>query len=214
MIARQGHTYIGGASVPFIVSHAMIKDGAQNLGFDQVVVTDREDFPLSFLPPIPPGTQDDWDTIVIGRRVAPDGDVSVPDGVRWLVDVTPALPASPPAAQSMPSPQVPPTDLQPSWAAAVFPERDVPSVGAPFTPIPDIKMPLIVGIGVIGGLFFGKKAVDHLFREGMTWEEKKNILIFSGTILGIYAAVNLLGLDEKWFEPEKWPGIVEEHVQP
>ena len=94
------------------------------------------------------------------------------------------------------------------------PERKVSPVGPPVVPIPDVRMPLIVGMGVIGGLFFGWQAVDHLFREGMTWEEKKNILIFSGTILGIYAAVNLFDLDEKWFEPSEWPGIVEEHVQP
>ena len=95
-----------------------------------------------------------------------------------------------------------------------FPERNVSPSGPPFMPIPDIRMPLVVGMGVIGGLFFGWQAVDHLFKEGMTSDEKKKILIFSGSMLAIYAAINLIGLDQKWFEPTEWPGIVEEQLGP
>jgi len=59
-------------------------------------------------------------------------------------------------------------------------------------------------MGVIGGLFFGKKAVDHLFREGMTSEERRNLLIFSGSILALYAAGNLIDLDKRWYSVDAW----------
>lgn len=123
MKVLQGHSYVGGASSPPIVPNSQLASGLAEMGFDHVTVIDRADFPKFMLPPIPPGSDPDWDIVGSAHRVAADGEVALPSRVRWVVDVTPAPPAQP-ASGPMPtggaSGPLPPVPIgppvQPSYA--------------------------------------------------------------------------------------------------
>jgi len=100
MIARflPGHRYMAGAERPFFVTLASVRGGAEALGFSHVVVSDAEDM----APPIEPPTHD-YDTIGAGTWSRPESDLTLPDEVRWIVDVTPEKFAAPtpPASPSV-----------------------------------------------------------------------------------------------------------------
>lgn len=61
-------------------------------------------------------------------------------------------------------------------------------------------MLVMLGISLIGGLFVGKMVADQAFREGLTEKERRNILVFSGGLVGWYAIGKLLDLDERWYD--------------
>lgn len=90
LYATKGHTYMAGANKPFFVSAGMIVSAAEGKGFTDVKVTARGGYPASSVPPLPPGTPDDWDVLGTGVRSSPSAQVELPDRVRWVVDVTPA----------------------------------------------------------------------------------------------------------------------------
>lgn len=50
---------------------------------------------------------------------------------------------------------------------------------AAYNPTYQEKMTLLVIMGGIGGLFLGYQAFQHFFVEGVTTEERKNILILA-----------------------------------
>ncbi|MDD1678982.1 MAG: hypothetical protein LUO93_07375, partial [Methanomicrobiales archaeon] len=75
MIAQQGHTYVGGANVPLVVSNAKIVDWLRSNGFAGVMVVSKDSFPMADLPPIPVGAETDWDTVAVATRVAPTADI-------------------------------------------------------------------------------------------------------------------------------------------
>lgn len=68
----------------------------------------------------------------------------------------------------------------------------------------DPRVLALLGIGVIGGLFLGKEAVTHLFVDGMTAEERKGMLIFGGSIIGLWAATELAGIPARWISLGPW----------
>jgi hypothetical protein len=71
----------------------------------------------------------------------------------------------------------------------------------------DLSNPRVLGalgLGLVGGLFLGKEAVAHLFVEGLTAAERKGMLIFGGSIVGLWAAKELLDLDPHWYSAEPW----------
>lgn len=195
MFVKKGHTYIGGASVPFFVTDSMLVDGGRSKGFDQIQIFERDGFPLAKLPTIPPGTDDDWDTIAIGTRVGPDEDVTLPSAVRWVVDVTPATAPPPVPGPSLPG-SMPPDVIQagppPSWI-------DVPSLPPAR---PGVNMPLAIGLGVIGGLFVASWGLSHakdMLMEGISDRERKNILKGVGAVLVAAGGAWLFDLDKKWW---------------
>jgi hypothetical protein len=203
---QQGHTYIGGASVPFFVSDSMIKSGAQGQGFDQVQVYSRKSFPIYQLPPIPPGSSNDWDTVVTGQRAAPDGNVNVPPGVRWVVDTTPVqVPVvMPPTPAPAPAPVPPFLQANPAWdwpvPAPLPPSKPSATGPAVFGGVPgDMRMPLIVGMGVVGGAFFAWQAYQHFFKEGLSEHERKNILWYTASVLAFWGASELIDVEEAWW---------------
>lgn len=191
---------MAGADVPVIVSEDDIREGLAEHGFAEVQIIDRDKFPIANLPRVP-GASDDWDTVIIGRRVAPDGSVDVPEQVRWAVDVTPPLVIAGPTPTTpvLPGASVPPsTELPagiPSW---VLPQEQPPQ-GPPLE-IPRVpQFPLLVGLGVIGGAAIGWWGVQHLFVEGITSKERKNILIAAATMLAVWGASELIGLEKAWW---------------
>jgi hypothetical protein len=88
LFVESGHQYIGGAAKPWYVSQGMIVSGAESKGFVDVKVAPRSDYPVFSLPPIPPGSQDDWNVIGTARRAGASSSLDLPDAVRWVVDIT------------------------------------------------------------------------------------------------------------------------------
>jgi len=150
MIAHQGHTYIGGADVPIVVSNAKIAEWLTAHGFSGVLVVSRDKFPIKDLPLIPAGTEDDWDTVAVATRVAPTGDVSVPSRVRWIVDVTPVqmMPTFPQGPVVV---EAPPTQ-QPSMPPQ--PEQQQPAPAQPGATATEARDVALGGaaLGVAGGV--------------------------------------------------------------
>lgn len=195
MFFQQGRVYMGGVNVPFFVSDSKLRDGLVEKGFSNIQIVARDDFPIVNLPPRPPGTSDDWDTVVVGTRTGPDASIDVPIEARWVFDVSP-LPAAATAAAAAPT-----LPLQPAPGApqAWPPLSDLVTTQTPLS-IPQVpKLPLLVGLGVVGGTMIGWWAVQHLFVEGITGEERKNFLVFSGAMLAIWGASELVGLDKAWW---------------
>jgi hypothetical protein len=90
-----GHQYIAGAAKPWYVSQGMIVSAAEGKGFTDVKVTARADYPKVSLPPIPEGSQDDWNVLGTAKRAGPSASLDLPDPVRWVVDITAAQKADP-----------------------------------------------------------------------------------------------------------------------
>ena len=61
----------------------------------------------------------------------------------------------------------------------------------------------LIAIGVVGGLFFGYQAATHMFVEGLTAKERKNLLVFSASGLGMWAVSELYDLEKLWVEVEQ-----------
>jgi hypothetical protein len=155
MFARQGHIYIGGASVPWFVTDSMLKSGARGYGFDQVEVHSPEPVPVLMPAQTPaPVTQ-----------AGPGWDWPVPPEL-----VPKTLPVDPPAT-----------------GPALVGDTSA------------LHMPLLVGMGVIGGAFFGYQAYSHMFKEGLTSHERGNILKAAGAMLALFGVAMLLDVDKAWW---------------
>lgn len=200
MFVKQGHKYIAGASVPFFVTDSMLVSGGQSNGFSQIKIFDRDEFPKAQLPPLPQGSSNDWNTIAVGVRVAPSGNVSLPSEVRWVVDLTPnpvvAQPPPPPPPQKLP-PFFPPS-APPPQRADLWPQVPNIQLSPPTSDIRTWGMPMAIGLGVVGGLWTGHYLYKNMFKEGLSPEERKNILIYVGSILALWGAKTVFGLNEWW----------------
>lgn len=192
MFARFGHTYVGGASVPWFVTDDMLKSGAQRYGFEQVEVHSRKSYPIHKLPTLPPGTSNDWDTLLIGRRFLPDGEVHPPSGFRWAVDVSPVAPQPVPVPEPQPAP-APVVQAGPGW------DWPVPTPPPAATGDTSLQMPLLIGMGVLGGAFFGYQAYSHMFKEGLAEKERSNILKAAGAMLALFGVSLLIDVDKAWW---------------
>lgn len=62
------------------------------------------------------------------------------------------------------------------------------------------RMMFIVGMGVVGGLAIGKMAYDHMFKVGLSPEERKTMLFMGGGALAVYALATLFDVDRKYWE--------------
>ncbi len=84
-------------------------------------------------------------------------------------------------------------------------QRETPDVGdgepaedvRPFVLSPTGRMALMVGMGVVGGGFLAKVAVEHMFSKGLTKDERKNILAFGGISALLLASKVFFGIDEE-----------------
>lgn len=189
MFFQQGHFYIAGANVPVFVSDDMLRKGGTDNGFAEIQIVDRDNFPISQLPSGIPGS--DWDTVLMGRRVAPDGTVDLPSEVKWVVDTTPSIVI---AGQT----STPPSSASPPFFP--FPERPTSTpTGEPMSVPQGIALPLMVGMGVIGGAFLGWHGVKHMFSEGLTDKERKNILLYGASVLAVWGVSQLLSLEKAWW---------------
>lgn len=185
MFAKHGHIYMAGADVPFIVSDSMIIEGAGKLGFDQIQLIDRDDFPIAKLSGIPGSGADDWDTIAIARRSGPDGEVDVPSAIRWVVDTTPAAATVPSEEPSIVTAGPPGSWIDMPWKTG--------STKA------GVNMPFAIGLGVVGGVTIASWGVKHMFGEGLTAQERKNILYAMGVGVAAIAGSVLFKLDRAWW---------------
>ncbi len=72
----------------------------------------------------------------------------------------------------------------------------------PSMQLPDLSKPeaqVLVVAGIVGGLLIGRSAIHHMFVEGMTAKERKNMLIFSASCLAAWGASKLIDLETYWF---------------
>lgn len=184
MFAKQGHVYMAGADVPFIVTDTMIIEGAGKLGFDQIQLIDRDDFPIAKLMGIPGSGEDNWDTIAIARRSGPDGEVDVPSAIRWVVDTTPA-PTVPSEESSIVTAGPPGSWIDMPWKTGTIKSG--------------VNMPFAIGLGVVGGVTIMSWGVKHMFGDGLTPKERKNILIAMGVGVAAIAGSVLFKLDKEWW---------------
>jgi hypothetical protein len=60
------------------------------------------------------------------------------------------------------------------------------------------QMQAMIALGVFGGMFIGWQAVKQSFVVGLEDKERKGLLLFSGSILLLFGAKELLGIDEKY----------------
>jgi hypothetical protein len=149
MIVEQGHTYIGGANAPLVVSNARVVEWLLANGFSGVQGVSRKNFPLVSLPALPPGTDPDWDTVAVATRTSATGNVDVPSRVRWVVDVT-----LPQVAQALPPP---PSFLPPPSPGVVAPGQAAPRVApASVAALPPESYP--IGDVAVAGAFLGLTA--------------------------------------------------------
>jgi hypothetical protein len=213
MIFEQGHLYVGGADVPFFVTKSMLVSAGKDNGFDQIQIFDKKDFPFWTLPPgsIPSGVS--WNTVARGVRVAPTGNVAFPSDVKWVVDITPAPIVTAGTVPSQPQAQpLPDTTPLPDWVP-LPPTRPMPDAGgAPAVNVPTgLKLPLMVGAGVIGGTFFAYQAMNHMFKVGLTDKERRNILLYAASVGALWGLAKLIDVDKAWWaSPE---GIAERAAQ-
>lgn len=204
MFVKQGHDYILGAHVPEffgvpVVSKGILISEGQKRGFAQIQIVERDQFPISQVPMLAPGTNNDWNRVATGRRVEPDGNVDLPSEVRWVVDVTPVAVAPPP-----PQPEPPPLTVNagfPDFFPFLQPVKPLHDESGPAAvAVPSgLGLPLVVGMGVIGGVFFGYQALSHMFGEGLTDKERKNILMYTASILAVWGASQLIDVDKAWW---------------
>jgi hypothetical protein len=117
---ESGHQYMTGAAKPWYVSQGMIVTAAQAKGFTDVHVTSRGDYPASSLPPLPDGTEDDWNVVGTATRAGANTSMDLPDPVRWVVDITPAQ-AAVPSYTPVPTPQASPQAAPVSYAPPTYP---------------------------------------------------------------------------------------------
>jgi hypothetical protein len=65
----------------------------------------------------------------------------------------------------------------------------------------DNRNMLAYGLSIVGGLFVGSWAVKHLFGEGVTTEERKQMLA-AGSIGLVMAGAAYFDIDKKYWEAE------------
>lgn len=65
------------------------------------------------------------------------------------------------------------------------------------------KMYLMVGMGMIGGAFLAKQAISHLFVEGLTPSERRNLTGLAAASAAAWAASVFWGVDQKWLLSER-----------
>jgi hypothetical protein len=63
---------------------------------------------------------------------------------------------------------------------------------------PSYALPLLLGLGVFGGIAIAQMAHEHLFVVGLEPEERKNLLYVAGAALLAGGAIYVLGIDRKW----------------
>jgi hypothetical protein len=72
----------------------------------------------------------------------------------------------------------------------------------PQLPTPDLTKldsQILIVSGVVGGLFLGYQAVRHMFVVGLTTKERRDMLLFAASTLGVWAASEFLDIDKYWF---------------
>lgn len=143
LYVQSGHQYIGGAAKPWYVSQGMIVSAAEGKGFTSVKVATRADYPKVSLPPIPEGSQDDWNVVGTATRSAPSASLDLPDAVRWVVDITPAQKADP---NFTPVPGAPPGTKE--YAPPTYPL--VVPAGVDWTTQPSGPVALALWAGTLG----------------------------------------------------------------
>ena len=75
--------------------------------------------------------------------------------------------------------------------------------GPAYDPVGDQNRKLILlGAGIIGGLFVGRWGYEHLFVEGLETGERRTMVGFAAGVGVIAAAAWILGLDAKWWQLE------------
>lgn len=79
-----GHTYIGGADVPFIVSEDMIRGELEDNGFADVRLWDAGDFG-----PLPFAVSGDFNTVGMATYRGASKTLDMPDELAFLHDLTP-----------------------------------------------------------------------------------------------------------------------------
>lgn len=84
--------------------------------------------------------------------------------------------------------------------------------------MPDLTRPeaqLLIVLGVVGGTTIGYYAYQHMFVEGLTAKERKNMLIFAAGTLAVWAANEFLDLEEYWYlTPETAAEKIEKALVP
>lgn len=65
-------------------------------------------------------------------------------------------------------------------------------------PMPsDVSVVTAVALGVVGGAYVAKVAIEHLFVHGLTKDEKRGIMLGVATASSLLAAKQFFGLDEE-----------------
>jgi hypothetical protein len=63
----------------------------------------------------------------------------------------------------------------------------------------DQRMAVIVGMGLIGGVFFAKVGLEHMFVEGLTDKERKGIFVAVASGLALWGLTKMVDLQEHWY---------------
>lgn len=75
----------------------------------------------------------------------------------------------------------------------------------------DNRHALAYGLSIVGGLFVGSWAVKHLFGEGVTAEERKQMLA-AGCIGLVMAGAAYLDIDKKYWDAEAGAQAVQDAI--
>lgn len=83
---RQGWSYLAGVEKPWYVPTGLAIDKVEAMGFKVLGVWDCATFPK--LPVDTAGTTcgDDYNYVGLAQRTGPDGQVDLPDAVKWIVE--------------------------------------------------------------------------------------------------------------------------------
>lgn len=84
--------YFAGVDIPFFIPNAAIVDGVQELGGENVIITDRADAELSFDPRTDPKYSDAWEEVVTADYRGPTKTIETPRRWKWLMVI--AAPSS------------------------------------------------------------------------------------------------------------------------
>lgn len=79
----------------------------------------------------------------------------------------------------------------------------MPARNAPEPPT-DTAIVTATALGVIGGLFVAKTAMEQMFVEGLSAEERKGVFILAAVAATGIAAKQLFDIDERWVNIERF----------
>lgn len=102
--------------------------------------------------------------------------------------------------------------IPPEWLPTIPPEPPVRPKRAMTADEEQVRLALLVGMGVVGGAAVAWWGVEHMFVTGLEDKERRMMMLLGAGVAGVYGLFYLADLDKRWLNVEGAVEAASEYV--